>query len=92
MLEEELDPVLAAALGGRADPLDEPRPALAVGRLERVVVALDPRPDDEVRPDRAGHVGGGGVRRSASARIASSGEVSPPRPNVGSRCRPVASA
>ena len=44
------------------DALDEPAPALRVGRLERVVVALDPGPDDEVRAERAGEVGGGRVR------------------------------
>ncbi len=38
-------------MGGRCgDPVDEPRPGGAVGGLEGVVVALDPRPDDELRP------------------------------------------
>ncbi len=44
--------VLLALRRGLADAVDEPRPALAVRRLERVVVALDPRPDDEVRAER----------------------------------------
>ena len=59
MLEEEVDPVLGAALRGLADAVHEPAPALRVRRLERVVVALDPRPDDEVRAERPCHVGGG---------------------------------
>ena len=56
VLEEELDAVAGAALGGLADAVDEPRPPLRVGGLERVVVALDPRPDDEVRAELAGEV------------------------------------
>ena len=56
VLEEEQDPVLAAALRRLPDPVHEPRPRLRIGRLERVVVALDPGPDDEVRADLAGEV------------------------------------
>ena len=56
MLEEEQDPVLLAPLRRLPDPVDEPCPALGVRRLERVVVALDPRPDDEVRAELAGEV------------------------------------
>ena len=54
--------MVRAALRGLADPVDEPRPALLVRRLERVVVALDPRPDDEVRAELAREVDG--VERS----------------------------
>ena len=43
VLEEEQDSVLLAPLRGLPDPVDEPGPALGVRRLERVVVALDPR-------------------------------------------------
>ncbi len=56
MLEEEQDPTLPATLGRLAYSLDEPGPALAVGRLERVVVALDPGPDDEVGAELPGEV------------------------------------
>ncbi len=56
VLEEEQDPVVGAALGGLADAVDEPRPALLVRRLERVVVALDPGPDDEVSAELAREV------------------------------------
>ena len=58
VLEEQLHAVGAAALGGLADPVHEPGPALAVGRLERVVVALDPGPDDEMGAELAGKVDG----------------------------------
>ncbi len=57
VLEEELHAVAGADLRGLGDPVQEPPPALGVGRLERVVVALDPGPDDEVRSDRAGELG-----------------------------------
>ena len=59
MLEEQEDAVVGAALRRLAEALDQPLPALGVRRLERVVVALDPRPDDEVRADRAGEVRSG---------------------------------
>ena len=58
MLEEELAAVLVERRRGLADRVDEARPGLPVGRLERVVVALDPRPDDEVRADLAGELAG----------------------------------
>jgi hypothetical protein len=58
VLEEEEDAVLAAALRRLADSLDEPLPTLRIGRLKWVVVALDPRPDDEVCAERAREVGG----------------------------------
>ena len=50
-------PWARAALRRLADPLHEPCPALGVRRLEGVVVALDPRPDDEVGAELAGEVG-----------------------------------
>ncbi len=59
MLEEEQDAVVAAALGRHPETLEEPRPALGVRGLEGVVVALDPRPDDEVGAEPAREVGGG---------------------------------
>src|SRR4029450_11337193 len=46
------------ALRRLPDPVEEPGPGLRVRRLERVVVALDPRPDDEVRLELAGEVDG----------------------------------
>ena len=52
-----LRPCFGAHLGGLADRVDEPAPALGVGRLERVVVALDAGPEHEVRAQRAGEVG-----------------------------------
>jgi hypothetical protein len=58
VLEEEEDAVLTAALRRLADSVDEPLPTLRIGRLERVVVALDPRPDDEVCAERAREVSG----------------------------------
>ena len=70
VLEEELDAVLRAPLRGLPDPVDEPRPALLVRRLERVVVALDPRPDDEVaRRARPAKSVASRVLFTASARV-----------------------
>ena len=40
--------------GDLADPVHEPGPALLVRRLERVVVALDPGPDDQRHAQLAG--------------------------------------
>ena len=57
MLEEEQDAALGAGLGRLLDALDQPCPAGRVRRLERIVVALDPRPDDEVRAELAGERG-----------------------------------
>jgi hypothetical protein len=59
VLEEELDSALLAAGGHLADAVDEPRPRLPVRRLERVVVALDPGPEDHLRTDEPGEVGRG---------------------------------
>ena len=58
VLEEQLDAVLGARLRGLGDPVEEPLPRLRVRGLERVVVALDPRPAHHVRADGAGHLGG----------------------------------
>ena len=57
VLQEQLPAVLRAHLRGLADRVDEPAPAVGVGRLERVVVALDAGPEHEVRAQRAGEVG-----------------------------------
>ena len=51
VLEEDRHAALLRALRRLPDPVDEPRPRVGVRRLERVVVALDPGPDDEVRLD-----------------------------------------
>jgi hypothetical protein len=51
VLEEERDPVLVTARGDLTDAVDEPRPGVPVGRLERVVVTLDARPQDHLRAD-----------------------------------------
>jgi hypothetical protein len=59
VLEEELHSVLVATARDLGDAVDEEVPALPVGGLERIVVALDPGPDDEVRAEGAGEVGGG---------------------------------
>ena len=56
VLEEEHDSTLPAPLGRLADSVDEPLPTLRIRRLERVVVALDPGPDDEVGTELAGEV------------------------------------
>ena len=56
VLEEEENPVLLAALCRLPDAVDEPCPALGIRRLERIVVALDPGPEDEVRADLAREV------------------------------------
>ena len=58
MLEEERHAALGAARGDLADAVDEPRPRVRVRRLERVVVALDPGPEDHLRADVAGEIGG----------------------------------
>jgi hypothetical protein len=58
VFEEEEDSALAAALGRLGDAVDQPGPALLVGSLERVVVALDARPDDEVRAELSREVDG----------------------------------
>ena len=50
MLEEHRDAALARVLCAFADAVEEACPRLFVRRLERVVVALDSGPDDEVRP------------------------------------------
>ena len=82
MLEEERDAALARSAPRPAPmPSIEPRPRLGVRRLERVVVALDPGPDDEVRAELAGEVGR--LERAPHAprsRTPSSGETSPPLP------------
>ena len=54
VLEEQLDPVLAAHRGCLAQPLDQPAPRVDVRRLEWVVVALAARPDDQVGAERSG--------------------------------------
>ena len=51
VLEEHRHAALAGVLGRLADAVDEALPRRRVRRLERVVVALDPGPDDEVRPE-----------------------------------------
>jgi hypothetical protein len=57
VLEEQLAPVAPDGLGRLPDAVDQPRPRLGVRGLERVVVALDPGPDDVVGADLAGEVG-----------------------------------
>ena len=56
VLEKQEDSAVGAALRRLSDPVDEPVPALPVGALERVVVALDPGPDDEVGAELAREV------------------------------------
>ena len=58
VLEEQPHAVPLAHLGGLPDALDQPSPRVGVRGLERVVVALDAGPHDEVRAQRAGEVGG----------------------------------
>ena len=89
VLEADLAAVLGHDLGGLADAVDQPRPGVGVQRLERVVVALDPRPDDEVRAEDAGELGALARDASAPPRGPSRrGEVRPPLPKRGSTCRP----
>ena len=68
-----LMPCRAHSLGGLAQALDQPAPGVGVGGLERVVVALAARPDDQVRAERAGERGRvaqrSGAPRARSARI-----------------------
>ena len=58
-----LEPERLALLGERRrdlpEPVDEQVPALRVRRLERVVVALDPRPDDHRHAELAGELRAG---------------------------------
>ena len=56
MLEQQLDAVALTLLRGLRHALDQPPPRLDVRRLERIVVALDPWPDDQVRAERAGEL------------------------------------
>src|SRR6266404_3723872 len=56
VLQEHGHALVLGVLGGLADAVDEPRPRLRVRGLERVVVPLDPRPDDHARPHLAGEV------------------------------------
>ena len=91
MLEEELDAVRARSARRPAPmPSMSQRPAVGVRRLEGVVVALDPGPDDEVRAERAGEVGRlerePRAPRRGRRRRARRGRRAPKR---GSRWRPV---
>jgi len=89
VLEQDRAAVLGHPHGRLPDAVDEPLPALRVGRLEGIVVALDPRPDDETRPELAGEVGR--VERELQRLRADAvvGEESPPRAKRESRCRPL---
>ena len=60
--------MLAARLGGKADALDEPGPAVLVGGLERIVVALDPGQITKLAPMLPAKLAAATVRRWASAR------------------------
>ena len=53
VLEEHGHAAVARVLRRLADAVDEPPPRVRVRRLERVVVALDPGPDDHVRSELA---------------------------------------
>src|SRR4051812_37819455 len=57
VLEQDLAAVLGHDVGGLPDAVDQPRPRIGVQRLERVVVTLDPGPDDEVGAQRGGELG-----------------------------------
>ena len=65
-----------AARGDLADAVDEALPRLGVRGLERVVVALDAGPDDHLRAERAGEVGGAQrlVERLGADRVVGRGE------------------
>ena len=52
-----MTPCSAQTSAACADAVDQARPGVGVRRLERVVVALDPGPDDEVRAEPAGELG-----------------------------------
>ena len=60
-----------------ADAVDEARPRRRVRGLEGVVVALDPGPDDEVRPDLGGEVDrlAGQPQRLGAGRVVGRGEA-----------------
>ena len=49
-------PAPVRVLGGLAYSVDEALPRVRIAGLERVVVALDPRPDDEVGADVGGQI------------------------------------
>jgi hypothetical protein len=51
VLEEQLAPVRVQRPSRLLDAVEETRPRLGVGRLERVVVALDPGPHDQLGAD-----------------------------------------
>ena len=77
VLEEERDAALGAPARDLADAVDEARPRVGVRRLERVVVALDSRPEDHLRAELArerGHVERLGERR-APHRVVGGGEA-----------------
>ena len=58
VLEEQRHTALGAPSGDLADAVDEAGPDVRVGGLERVVVALDARPQDHLGADVAGEIGG----------------------------------
>ena len=56
VLEKDRHAAVLGVLRNLAHPVEESPPRGAVGRLERVVVAFDSRPDDEVRLHFGGEV------------------------------------
>ena len=84
MLEEELDAVLGEPCAAWPMPSMKRAHDSRVRRLERVVVALDPRPDDQVRADLAGEVGGveRELQRLVAHRVVGRGEAAPPEARV----------
>jgi len=58
VLEEQRHAVTRAYLRGLPHAVDQPPPRVHVRGLERIVVALASRPDDQVGTERAGEVGG----------------------------------
>ena len=84
VLEEDGHPPLARVVAASPTPSTN-APTTPRRRLERVVVALDARPDDHVGSDRPARSIASRVSRSASSRVASSGEQRAPLPKRASR-------
>ena len=79
VLEEEQPAVRRESLRRLRDPVEQARPDLGVGHLERIVVALAAGPDDHVRADLAGEIGGLQFRpqRLGAHRVVERGQAAP---------------
>ncbi len=85
VLEEQLDAVPCADLRRLAHALDQPPPRVDVRGLERIVVTLDPRPDDQLAPIDPANSAASRVIRRASPRIGGIGVAPDRRGRTGDR-------